>query len=78
MRVAGLRGLAAIPRRVRTTDSRHDYPIAPNRLRRNFTATAPNQVWLADLTYIRTGEGWFASGFRGPTGATVPAHSSRR
>ena len=58
MRGAGLRGLAAIPRRVRTTDSRHDHPIAPNRLRRNFTATAPNQVWLADLTYIRTGEGW--------------------
>ena len=58
MRLAGLRGLAAIPRRVRTTDSRHDYPIAPNRLRGNFTATTPNQVWLADLTYIRTGEGW--------------------
>ncbi len=58
MRLAGLCGLAAIPRRVRTTDSKHDYPIAPNRLRRNFTATAPNQVWLADLTYIRTGEGW--------------------
>ena len=58
MRGAGLRGPAAIPRRVRTTDNRHDHPIAPNRLRRNFTATAPNQVWLADLTYIRTGEGW--------------------
>jgi transposase InsO family protein len=58
MRRAGLRGLAAIPRRVRTTDSRHDHPIAPNRLRRNFAATAPNQVWLADLTYVRTGEGW--------------------
>lgn len=58
MRRAGLRGLAAIPRRVRTTDSRHNHPIAPNRLRRNFTATASNQVWLADLTYIRTGEGW--------------------
>ena len=43
---------------MRTTDSRHDHPIAPNRLRRNFTATAPNQVWLADLTHIRTGEGW--------------------
>jgi transposase InsO family protein len=58
MRRDGLRGLAALPRRVRTTDSRHDHPIAPNRLRGNFTATAPNQVWLADLTYIRTGEGW--------------------
>lgn len=57
MRLGGLRGLTAIRRRVRTTDSRHDYPIAPNRLRRNFATTAPNQVWLADLTYIRTGEG---------------------
>lgn len=58
MRRAGLRGLAALPRRARTTDSRHGHPIAPNRLDRNFRALAPNQVWLADLTYIRTGEGW--------------------
>jgi HTH-like domain len=35
MRRAGLRGLAALPRRTRTTDSRHTYPIAPNRLARN-------------------------------------------
>src|SRR5271168_3877068 len=58
MRRAGLRGLAALPRRTRTTDSRHGYPIAPNRLARNFEAAAPNQIWLADLTYIPTGEGW--------------------
>ena len=58
MRRAGLRGLAALPRRTRTTDSRHGYPIAPNRLGRNFSTAAPNQVWLADLTYIPTGEGW--------------------
>jgi transposase InsO family protein len=58
MRRAGLRGLAALPRRVRTTDSRHGHPIAPNRLLRNFTASASNQVWLADLTCIATGEGW--------------------
>jgi putative transposase len=58
MRCAGLRGLAALPRRARTTDSRHNYPIAPNRLARNFTAQCPNQIWLADLTYIPTGEGW--------------------
>ena len=58
MRRAGLRGLAALPRRVRTTDSRHGHPIAPNRLGRNFEAARPNQVWLADLTYVRTGEGW--------------------
>ena len=58
MRHDGLRGLAALPRRTRTTDSRHHHPIAPNRLGRNFVAPAPNQIWLADLTYIPTGEGW--------------------
>ena len=58
MRRAGIRGLAALRRRASTTDSRHDYPIAPNRLARNFTAARPNQVWLADLTYIPTAEGW--------------------
>lgn len=52
MRGAGLRGLAALPRRAKTTNSRHNYPIAPSRLARNFTAQQPNQVWLADLTYI--------------------------
>jgi hypothetical protein len=41
MRRAGLRGLAALPRRVRTTDSRHGYPIAPNRVGRKFAAAAP-------------------------------------
>jgi transposase InsO family protein len=58
MRQAGLRGLAALPRPTRTTDSRHAYPIAPNRLGRNFVADRPSQVWLADLTYIATGGGW--------------------
>ena len=43
MQRAGLRGLAALPRRVRTTDSRHGYPIAPNWLGRNFEAAVPNQ-----------------------------------
>ena len=42
----------------RTTDSKHALPVAPNLLDRQFTATAPNQVWLADITYIPTGEGW--------------------
>lgn len=41
-----------------TTDSRHSLPVAPNRLDRNFTPSAPNQVWTADLTYIWTTEGW--------------------
>jgi len=48
----------APPRRVRTTNSRHSLPIAPNLIGSNFAAAAPNQVWLADITYIPTGEGW--------------------
>ncbi len=43
----------------KTTDSNHDFPPAPNLLAREFSsAAAPNQVWLADMTYIPTGEGW--------------------
>ena len=42
-----------------TTDSKHSLPIAPNRLDRQFASgTAPNQTWVADITYIATGEGW--------------------
>ena len=44
--------------RVTTTDGRHDLPIAPNVLDRKFTAAAPNQAWVGDLTYIATEEGW--------------------
>jgi putative transposase len=58
MRRAGIRGLAALPRRTRTTDSRHDYPIAPDLPGRNFTTLQPNQVWLANITYVATNEGW--------------------
>lgn len=41
-----------------TTNSNHAFPVAPNLLEQKFTATAPNQVWLSDLTYIPTDEGW--------------------
>ena len=41
-----------------TTDSKHALPVAENVLDRNFTPTAPNQVWTADLTYLWTDEGW--------------------
>jgi putative transposase len=58
MRRHGIRAIMARPRRVRTTDSRHDLPIAPNLLERNFVATALNQIWLADITYIETDQGW--------------------
>jgi putative transposase len=45
-------------RRVRTTDSRHAEPVAPNLLARTFQAEAPNRVWVADITYLPTREGW--------------------
>jgi transposase InsO family protein len=62
-RVARLmRGMGLAARRKRrfrrTTDSRHGFPIAPNLLARDFTAQAPDRVWLADITYIWTAEGW--------------------
>jgi len=41
-----------------TTDSKHGLPVAPNLLDRNFTPTAPNQVWTSDITYLWTDEGW--------------------
>ncbi len=57
MRQGGLR--AARKRSFRkTTDSRHSSPIAPNLLARNFTAEAPNRVWVTDVTAFKTQEGW--------------------
>ena len=44
--------------RVQTTDSNHDHPIAPNRLAEAPATTAPDQIWVADITYIQTDEGW--------------------
>ena len=41
-----------------TTDSRHNLPVAPNLLKRNFGAERPNQAWVSDITYIATREGW--------------------
>ena len=58
MRRHGIRAIMARPRRVRTTDSRHDFPIAANLLERNFIAAAPNRIWLADITYVETEQGW--------------------
>jgi transposase InsO family protein len=62
-RVARLMRMARLVARVRrrctrTTDSRHDQPIAPNLLARQFQVSAPNHVWVADITYLPTREGW--------------------
>ena len=59
MRREGLEGRA--PRRfVRTTDSNHTHPIAPNLLQRQFdvNGVAPNRVWVSDITYVPTHQGW--------------------
>ena len=58
MRRHGIRALAGRRFRPCTTDSRHYLPIAPNLLKQAFVASAPNRIWLADITYIATGEGW--------------------
>jgi putative transposase len=57
MRASGLR-VPARRRVPRTTDSRHDHPVAPNLLGRCFVAAQPDAVWLADISYVPTGEGW--------------------
>ena len=58
MRVNDIRGKQRGRRRVKTTDSAHDLPVAPNVLNRQFEADAPNQKWVTDITYIPTDEGW--------------------
>ncbi len=59
MRQDGL--VARAPRAcVATTDSAHAYPLAPNLLARQFAVAgrAPNQIWVSDITYVPTREGW--------------------
>lgn len=53
-------GLVARTRRRfrRTTDSNHDLPVAPNLLARAFFAETLNEVWVTDITYLWTREGW--------------------
>jgi len=41
-----------------TTQSKHEYPIAPNRVARQFRVGAPNRVWATDITFLWSNEGW--------------------
>jgi putative transposase len=58
MREMGLQARRGRRRAPRTTDSRHDLPVAPNLLGRRFAAERPDTVWLADISYLPTDEGW--------------------
>jgi putative transposase len=59
-RLMSQNGLYAVHKRKfkATTDSQHDYPVWPNVLDRQFTAYQPDRVWVSDITYIWTREGW--------------------
>ena len=41
-----------------TTDSKHDEPIAPNHLNREFSVPSPNTAWVSDITYVKVGRKW--------------------
>lgn len=58
MRQAGLHSRRRPKRRVRTSDSQHHRPVAPNLLQRDFSASAPNEKWVGDIVGIWTDEGW--------------------
>jgi len=58
MREEGIWGRQRKRYRVVTTDSNHDQPIAPNRLAEAPTPNGPDQVWVADITYVCTAQGW--------------------
>ncbi len=59
-RIMHCNGIVAIQKRKFrvTTNSKHGYPVWPNILNRNFTVEKPNAVWVSDITYIWTFEGW--------------------
>ena len=57
MKEIGLKSIVRKKYRV-TTDSKHSYPVAANLLQRDFLTSGPNIVWVSDITYIRTQQGW--------------------
>ncbi|HWH71687.1 MAG TPA: IS3 family transposase [Candidatus Sulfotelmatobacter sp.] len=58
MRQAGLKGRTCRRRQVRTTQSDHDQPIAPNRLLDRQPPSKVDEVWVSDITYVPTAQGW--------------------
>lgn len=58
MRKLKIKGKGTPKKHIVTTDSNHSNPVADNKLERKFTVNQPNKVWVADITYIWTQEGW--------------------
>ena len=58
MKEAGIQGISHRKYRVQTTDSRHGLPVAENHVNQEFTASKSNELWLSDITYIHTSEGF--------------------
>ena len=58
MNQLGIQAVSHRKFRVRTTDSNHDFPIAANEVGQHFAASKPNEVWLTDITYVPTQEGF--------------------
>jgi transposase InsO family protein len=58
MRALGVQGKKKHRRKPRTTDSRHGRTVAPNLVKLAQTPCAPDQLWVTDITYLQTGEGW--------------------
>jgi len=58
MRQKGLRARSSRKRRVCTTNSNHEQPVAPNLLLGRAAPSRPNEVWVADITYVPSAEGW--------------------
>jgi putative transposase len=58
MRDLGLKARQKRSFKPKTTDSNHPHPIAPNRLAAMAQPQAPNRIWVTDITYVHTAEGW--------------------
>lgn len=58
MRQQGLKSSHSKKFKVVTTDSKHNLPVAANLMAQDFVAEKPNKKWAADITYVKTAEGW--------------------
>ncbi len=58
MHSEGIKSIIKKKYKVSTTNSKHDYPISENHLKRNFKTQAQGKVWVSDITYIHTKQGW--------------------